>query len=62
MRVDFETLPNSKDQDAQFIREEFEETVHSMKNVKTKGVDDIPAEVWKHSAEDKDKEVLFAFL
>ena len=52
--------PNSKDQDAQLTREEFEEVVHSMKNVKAQGVDDIPAEVWKHSAEVK--EVLSASL
>ena len=60
MRAEFEALPNSRDQEAQLTREEFDEAVNSMKNGKAQGADGIPAEVWKHSTEAK--EVLFAFL
>ena len=56
---EYEKLPDSKD-DEKLGREEFEEAVKHMRSGKATGADEIPAEVFKHSA--VAKEMLFKFL
>ena len=46
---EYEKLPDSKD-DEKLGREEFEEAVKHMRSGKATGADEIPAEVFKHSA------------
>ena len=60
LRVEFEALSESDDEEAELTRKEFDDAVDCMKNGKAVGADNIPAEVWKKSVVAKD--ALFEFL
>ena len=59
LRQEYDALPDGDPED-DITREEFENAVSRMKNSKSTGPDEIPAEVWKHST--VAKEDLFQFL